>query len=102
MVESSEQPEGYVAVIRPNRSCSWNQSMLFLASISAVSLLIAIVFFVQGFWLILPFTGLELIILATAFYLVARGGQCCQVISVNGKTLKVAKGWTRNGRLGPE
>ena len=103
MVEHSKKPVSYEAIIRPNRSTSWNETMVFLASICIVSLIIAIAFFAMGFWLVLPFTGFEL--LATAFYKVARDGQRCQVISIDEKTVRIEKGWSRHGgcgKSGPE
>jgi len=102
MVLKTDKPIGYEAVLRPNRSSSWKESMIFLSIISALALIVAIVFLVLGFWMILPFTGLELLLLATCLFVVAREGQRCQVISINEKSLKIAKGWSRNDKLGPE
>ncbi|MGD2118798.1 MAG: DUF2244 domain-containing protein [Chromatiales bacterium] len=105
MVEHCKKPVSYEAVIRPNRSTSWNETMVFLTGISVVSLVIAFAFLMMGYWMVLPFTGLELLLLAVAFYKVARDGQRCQVISVDEKTVRIEKGWSRHGgcgKSGPE
>lgn len=62
MVTSNKPPDSdeLRVVIRPNRSLSWRQSMVFLGAISVPLLLISVVLAAQGFWLILPFAGVEL------------------------------------------
>lgn len=62
-------------------------------------------FAIQGFWMILPFAGLELAALAWATYVVADAGFRCEVVSLNATHVVVEKGRLRRGaslRGGPE
>ena len=60
--------------------------------ISLVSLTIALSFSLLGYWLILPFAGLELGALATALYLSAVRADTREVISISGSMIAVQKG----------
>lgn len=91
-------------VIQPNRSMTWRQSLIFLAGITVVALSIAVTFAVMGYWLILPFAGLELAALAISLYLVARALHRCEVVTIDAREVRIAKGRLRgrSGRGGPE
>jgi uncharacterized membrane protein len=79
-------------VIRPNQSLSWRGNQLFLAGMVAVSFSIAGVFAAQGIWMVLPFAGFEMLVLALALH------QCCvrtcqqEVVSIAGSEVQVAVG----------
>jgi uncharacterized membrane protein len=63
--------------------------LLFLAAcIVAVSAYFASL----GAWLVLPFAGLELVVLTAGVYLNARWGATREVISLRGNDLRVARG----------
>jgi len=79
-------------VIRPNCSLSWQRTVAVYCGICGVSLTIALGFALLGFWLILPFAGLELIALAIAFYLCAVRVNSREVISIQGATIAVQWG----------
>lgn len=92
-------------VIRPNRSLSWHQSMIFLGAIAIPLLLISVVLAAQGFWLILPFAGLELAALFACIYVVSHASQRCEVVSIGDSVVTVEKGRDRGrcpDRGGPE
>lgn len=107
MVISENCPDSDVrrVVIRPNRSLSWHQSMMFLGAIAVPLLLISLVMAIQGFWLILPFAGLELAALYVSIYVVSHASRRCEVVSISGSLVTVEKGRDR-GRCadggGPE
>jgi uncharacterized membrane protein len=82
-------------VIRPNRSLSWRQSMIFLALIAVPLLLISVVMAFQGFWLILPFAGIELAALYACIYLVSHACRRCEVVSISDSMVTVEKGRDR-------
>ena len=56
---------------RPNCSLSINGKILVLASLCVITFLSAAVFAVMGAWPILPFAGLEMLLMALAFYQIA-------------------------------
>lgn len=78
--------------------------MLFLTAIAVPLLLMSLVLAAQGFWLVLPFAGLELVILFACFYLVSHEGQRCEVVSISASRVMVEKGRNRVGgrRGGPQ
>jgi uncharacterized membrane protein len=65
---------------------------MFFLSLVLVSGSVATVFTLQGFWLVLPFAGLELVAVGTGLYLVSRRCYECEVISIAGDAVQVEKG----------
>ena len=93
MVSSTEQAgRGRRIVIRPNRSMGWRQVQLFFAFMTAVVLTVAGAFAWMGYWPVLPFAGLELVVLATALWLCASSGTVTEVVSVDDATVRVERG----------
>ncbi len=79
-------------VLRPNRSMSWRGTLIFFFSLLAVSGMTAICLTVMGFWMVLPFTGLEMLVLWIGLYIVARRTYECEVIFIAGDTIRIEKG----------
>ena len=79
-------------VIRPNCSLSWQGTLSVFGSISLVSLAIALGFSLLGFWLVLPFAGLELGLLGYALWRCARRSHAREVISIQGSVIAVQRG----------
>ncbi|XOV81587.1 MAG: DUF2244 domain-containing protein [bacterium] len=79
---SAAQNGGYVGqiVIRPNNSMGWRTTRYFLASLMFISFTMATVFLWQGYWLILPFTMLEMSFLLACFYYLIRRNQTQEVV----------------------
>ncbi len=59
------------------------QTLLFFASVSFVVLAIAIGFALLGAWLVLPFAGLELLVLGAALYFSRANARMRETICVN-------------------
>ncbi|RMG33425.1 MAG: DUF2244 domain-containing protein, partial [Gammaproteobacteria bacterium] len=70
----------YQIVIRPDRSLTWGQSLAFLGVMAVTLGLISLGFATLGYWLVLPFAGLELVVLAACSWRVAKCGMRCEVI----------------------
>jgi uncharacterized membrane protein len=87
-------------MIRPNQSLSWRQSMIFLGAIAVPLLLVSVVLAAKGYWLILPFAGIEMAALFASLYLVSHAGCRCQVVSIGESVVTVEKG--RDRGYGPE
>lgn len=107
MVTSDTCPDTstHQVVIRPNRSLSWRQSMIFLALISVPLVLISVVLASQGFWLVLPFAGLEMAALYACIYLVSHACRRCEVVRISDSMVTVEKGRDRgrgNASGGPQ
>jgi uncharacterized membrane protein len=80
-------------IVRPNRSLTWRGNLMFLGLIAAISLAIASGFALLGFWIVLPFAGLELVALAVGLYAVGHRLSRCEVITVEGATVEVETGY---------
>ena len=79
-------------VLTPNRSISWPILLRFYLFTCAVSFSIATLFASLGYWVVLPFSGLEMLCLGAGLYVTCRKIYCQEVISVNDHTLMVEKG----------
>ena len=80
-------------ILRPNQSLSWRGNQLFLLVLAVVCCAIAIPLTIMGFWLILPFAGLELAAVAYGLYVVARQGQRQEVIDIDGDSIQIETGY---------
>ncbi len=79
-------------VLSPNNSFSWQQSAMLFGSLSVILLVIGLGFALQGFWMILPFAGLELLTLGVCLVLVSKSSAKRQVITIGAEQVTVEKG----------
>lgn len=86
---------GYTLVARRNNSLSSTGRLVVFALIFVVSIGIAVAFAALGAWLILPFAGLEMLVLFVAFYYVERHATDYERIEIDGNTVKVE--WCNGG-----
>jgi uncharacterized membrane protein len=91
-IRQTEQQTGWQFVLRPNRSLSWEGVVRFFLALFGVSMTIAVGLAFMGYWLVLPFSGLEMIALAAALYLVARRSHLAEVIEVAGDDVQIERG----------
>lgn len=89
---SSDQYDRHCFELRPNRSMSWNATVVFYLGVVAFSLTIAVAFLLLGFWPILPFAGVELLGLGSALYLCAKSGEAREVVRVSETSVTIEKG----------
>lgn len=92
VVRMIRQDEGCRFVIRPNRSLSWAQTKLVYLSLASLCLLVAVGFTVMGYWLVLPFAGAEVLLLAVGFYLCALSGRETEVVRIKDDRVAIEKG----------
>jgi uncharacterized membrane protein len=79
-------------VIRPNCSLTWRGNLWLLAGLCTVSFGIAGAFAWLGLWLVLPFAGLEMGVLALALYLCAWRAQRIEVVRLDGDCVRIEVG----------
>tara|TARA_B100000683_G_C12424276_1_gene529077 strand:- start:694 stop:1185 length:492 start_codon:yes stop_codon:yes gene_type:complete len=93
MIKIEETTENnFLIEISPNYSLKgWNR-IIFLGSLAFICLSIGIFFFIMGAKLVLPFAGLEVIIVLTCFYLSFRWSQQKEVIYISKEKIKLEKG----------
>jgi uncharacterized membrane protein len=79
-------------IIRPNQSLSWRRAVQVYLAIAAVVLAIGLVFAWHGYWPVLPFAGLEIVVLGAAFYLCLTRSQLREVVTISRDTVSVERG----------
>lgn len=84
-------------VIAPNQSMSGRELLLVFSGIAGVTLAIGGYFWLRGFTLVLPFSGLEVLALGAALYITAWRGGAREVITITDDSISV-----ETGRSGPE
>lgn len=94
MVDLEHNEHGDLAriILQPNQSISWRATRHFYISLVFIIAVIASGLTALGFWLILPFAGLELLLLGSGLYIVARKGQQREVISLTSDEVFVERG----------
>ncbi len=88
-------PPGSRFVIRPNHSLTWHEARVVLAGIAAVGLIIGTAFCSVGLPFVLPFSGLEVLGLAAAFYYCQWRALSREVVSIDEEQVTVESGRTR-------
>lgn len=83
-------------VLRPNRSLSWRQNLGAFAGLCMITLATVVPLAAMGFWLVLPFAGLELLVVGIGLYGVICRCHECEVICVAEDTIRIER-----GRRGP-
>lgn len=94
VVRTIRREEGCRFVICPNRSLSWPQTKLVYATLASLCMLVAIGFTLMGYWLVLPFAGAEVLLLAAGFYLCALSGRETEVVRIKDGRIAIEKGRT--------
>lgn len=82
-------------VLTPNCSISWRGLVLFYVANCIVLLAIGLIFTLQGMWLVLPFSGLEMLALGGALYLTSRKVHRKEVITLDRRHTRIEKGVQR-------
>ncbi len=84
-------------VIGPNASMTLRMAWVVMGIMSVVSLGIAVMFALQGFWPILPFAGLELAALGLALWVSLKRNRYREVIVFDGNRIRIECGMTGEG-----
>jgi len=83
--------DGVRLLIRPNHSLSPVATLMFMGGFSILTLSIAIVFVLQGYWPVLPFAGLEIAIVGAAFWYCGRKAQDYDLITIESDRVNVVQ-----------
>lgn len=78
----ARQGADHVFVARRNNSLSSTHRMWIFACVCAFSMAIALVFTVFGAWPVMPFTGIEMAVLYTAFRYIERHASDYEIIAI--------------------
>ena len=94
-METRAEGEGRRLIVTPNASLTTAQACLFLGGMSLLCFGIAGVFAVLGYWLVLPFAGLEILALAAGLYWSMRGNTYREVITISAQRIRIEIGRRR-------
>lgn len=83
-------------IISGNNSISLAGSLVFITIISFVSIIIALGFLFQGYWIILPFAGLEMIFLAVMLLYCCHNNSMCEKIQIYEDKVNISSQYRKN------
>lgn len=69
-----------IIVLKPNNSGTWRFNIFIIATLTFIAILISTYFLLQGMWLILPFSGLEIAAVYAVLYFSVRKNNLTEVI----------------------
>ena len=91
-VDKISSGESYRFVLSPNCSIGWRDLVLFYCLTCAVALAVGLFFTSQGLWMVLPFSGLEMLALGIALYVTSRKVYRREVIMLDSQRTRIEKG----------
>ncbi len=91
-IHHEQVPDGSRYTLRPNCSLNWRATKRVLLGFAVCMGLASAYWVAQGAWLVLPFFGLELAVLALGLYLSALAGNRREIIEIDESALRVRRG----------
>ena len=85
-------PQEVILVLTPNHSANWRLIYLFLLASGGITLAIAVLWAALGAWLILPFAGLEIVLLSYFLWRVASQAHSQQTVHIQSHQVLVRTG----------
>ena len=92
MVVSCKDDDCYQVTLIPNRSATWAQNRIILMGIAILVFIIAVGWSVVGAWVILPFAGLEVGLLAYFVHKTSSKSYRQEVLILEGDEVRLEKG----------
>lgn len=86
-----------VLTLKPNKSLSWKQTKLVFLFFACCLFALTLYFVLHGAWLVIPFTGLELLVLGMGLYLQSCWAAQKQIITVDDREVRISS--ERRGEL---
>jgi uncharacterized membrane protein len=82
-------------ILRPNHSWTWRYNLYLLYTLATISGLVSIGFLLAGAWIILPFSIIELSVLAACMYYCTKQCNQQEVITVSDEAVQIELGHKR-------
>jgi uncharacterized membrane protein len=92
MVKLKRKHDSVRLTLQPNRSANWRQNKIIMMVMAAFVMIIAIAWSVVGVWIILPFAGFEVGLLAFLMYRVSYSTYQKQIITINNHSVTFESG----------
>lgn len=93
--EHDEETGERTIVLRPNSSLNKREAIVLLSTMAVIMGIIGGLFTALGAWLVLPFSGLEWLLVVYCFHLSFRSSTVLEVIRITDAEVKVEKGRKR-------
>ncbi len=93
----SPEPVFFDAVLRPNPPMTPRALLIVLIAVSLVNFVFGVSFILHGAWLILPFMGADVALLAWAFHASRRAAQRHEHVTLTQSELRIAR-WPARGK----
>ncbi|MFT7405659.1 DUF2244 domain-containing protein [Zhongshania sp.] len=106
MIDISDKDQSAEIILRPNCSASWNQNRRIIVAVMAVNAVFSGGFIAIGAWMVLPFMGIELLVMWLILSRVFQNLQIQQIVNLTSQTLSIDVGhqhreqrwqWPRDG-----
>lgn len=81
-----------IYVLQPNRSLNRGQVCLATGIIGTALFGVTFYFAMQGAWMVMPFAGLELVVLVTAVYMQCKWSRQRQILEIDESTVRASGG----------
>jgi uncharacterized membrane protein len=94
-ISKVDSGDGFRIVLSPNCSITWRELVLFYLFTCLVAIAVGLFFTLQGMWMVLPFSGLEMLALGIGLYLTSRKVYRKEVITLNPDRTRIEKGVQR-------
>ena len=94
-VDKVSSGESYRFVLSPNCSISWPELLVFYCLTCVLAVTIGLFFTLQGLWMVLPFTGLEMLVLGIGLHVTSRKVYRREVITLDPQCTRIEKGVRR-------
>ena len=98
-IESNEKDSLFRITLKPNKSLSWKSNLLFIIAISVTCGAIGLGFYIVGASLILPFAGLEILLVGACAYFVVQRTYKQEIITLTPERLKIEKGISKPNQV---
>lgn len=94
-ITKEDSADSFRIVLSPNCSISWRELVLFYLFTCVIAIAIGLFFTLQGMWLVLPFSGLEMLALGIGLYVTSRKVYRKEVITLDPNRTRIEKGVKR-------
>jgi len=97
MVNITKEDSGdcFRIVLSPNCSITWRELVIFYLFTCVIAIAVGLFFTLQGMWLVLPFSGLEMLALGIGLYVTSRKVYRREVITLDPDRIRIEKGVQR-------
>jgi len=94
-ISKEDSGDGFRIVLSPNCSITWRELVIFYLFTCVIAIAVGLFFTLQGMWLVLPFSGLEMLALGIGLYLTSRKVYRKEVITLDPDRTRIEKGVQR-------